>query len=94
MEVTCIKKSVFVELVSRIDCLARILRKKEHIKRKDLEEWLDSQEVCHILNVGKRTLQYYRNRRILPYSKIDGKIYYRAEDVEKLIQSSYQPLKA
>ncbi|WP_370039493.1 helix-turn-helix domain-containing protein [Parabacteroides sp. AF48-14] len=38
-----------------------------------------------ILNIGKRKLQYLRNSRKIPYSMINGKIFYKPEDVRRLI---------
>lgn len=52
---------------------------------KEMKEWLDSQEVCLILDISKRKLQYLRNFRKIPYSMINGKIYYKPEDVKRYI---------
>lgn len=52
---------------------------------KDLQRWLDNQEVCEILNISKRTLQTYRNNGALAHTQIGHKMYYRSEDVELLI---------
>ena len=53
------------------------------------DEWLDSQQVMQMLNISPRTLQGLRNSRDLAYSKIRGKLYYRTEDIEKLLESNY-----
>lgn len=52
---------------------------------KEMKEWLDSQEVCMILDISKRKLQYLRNFQKIPYSMINGKIYYKPEDIKKYI---------
>ena len=49
--------------------------------------WLDGQDVCLLLNLTKRTLQSYRNKRILPYTSIGGKFFYRKSDVTEYLQS-------
>jgi len=49
--------------------------------------WYDIQETCLALKVSKRTLQLYRQKGFIPYSKIDGKIYYRITDIEMFLQS-------
>ncbi len=54
-----------------------------------LKKWLDNQDVCDILGISKRTLQTYRDKGLLPFSRIRNKLFYRPEDVEKLLQSSY-----
>lgn len=52
---------------------------------KTLQKRLDNQEVCEILNISKRTLQTYRDNGTLAHTQIGHKMYYRPEDVEKLI---------
>lgn len=50
-------------------------------------EWLDNTDVCGILDVGKRTLQNYRDKGLLPYSQINYRVYYKAEDIRAFIES-------
>ena len=52
---------------------------------KRLGEWLDNQDVCHILNISARTLQTIRQNETLAYSQIVLKTYYKPEDVERVI---------
>ncbi len=52
---------------------------------KRLGEWLDNQDVCQILNISPRTLQTLRQSGTLAYSQIEHKIYYKPEDVERII---------
>ncbi|MBS6992585.1 helix-turn-helix domain-containing protein [Alistipes sp.] len=42
---------------------------------------MDGPEVCQLLRISKRTLQSYRDRRVLPYSNVGGKFFYREPDV-------------
>ena len=54
---------------------------------KSLQTWLDTQEVCELLGVqSKRTIQTYRDSGLLPYSRIEHKIYYRPEDVQRMLE--------
>ncbi len=48
-------------------------------------EWLDNQDVCQILNISPRTLQTLRQNGTLAYSQIEHKVYYKPEDVERII---------
>ena len=52
---------------------------------KKLGEWLDNQDVCQMLNICPRTLQTLRNNGTLAYSQINHKVYYKPEDVEKIL---------
>ena len=44
------------------------------------------QDLCFLLKVSVKTLQRYRKKGILPYLLLDGKYYYRASDIHKLIR--------
>ena len=50
-----------------------------------MSEWMDNQDVCQALKISPRTLQTLRGSGRLPHSKINNRIYYRPEDVERLI---------
>lgn len=53
----------------------------------DGEQLLDNQDLMFLLKVSLRTLQRYRTKGILPYIKLDdGRCYYKATDVHKLIR--------
>lgn len=71
----------FAEFVSRIEVLC------ERHREKGMEEFLDSQDVCTILNIGTRALQTYREKEIIGYSQIERKIFYRNSDVQKLLDN-------
>jgi len=58
-----------------------------------LEEWLDGPEVMSMLNISTRTLQTLRSNQTLPYSRINGKFYYKTEDVENLLNRNYTGIK-
>ena len=51
-----------------------------------VEELLDNQDLCLLLKVAPRTLTRYRKKGILPFLMLDGRCYYRATDVHKLIR--------
>lgn len=65
------------------DRLERLMKQKNWL---DGEQILDNQDLCLLLKVTKRTLQRYRMKGILPYFNINGRNYYRASDVHKLIR--------
>lgn len=54
-----------------------------------LEEWVEGPEVMEMLGISTRTLQTLRSNETLPYSRVNGKFYYRMEDIEKLLESNY-----
>ena len=52
---------------------------------KGLGDWLDNQDVCQILNISPRTLQSLRDNGTLAFSQIYRKVYYKPEDVERIL---------
>lgn len=47
--------------------------------------------LSELLGVCRRTTQVYRDRGLLPYYRLDGKILYAEEDIETFLQSNYRP---
>ena len=57
------------------------------------ETWMDGQEVMLLLKISKRTLQSMRDNGTLPFSRINGKFYYKAEDIQIMLESNYSSSK-
>ena len=57
------------------------------------ETWIDGQDVMHTMHISKRTLQSLRDNGTLPYSRINGKFYYKVADIENLLESNYSQSK-
>lgn len=51
-----------------------------------IKEWLKSHEVRRLLGISPGTLQNLRVNGTLPYTKIGGLMYYRYEDIRKLLE--------
>lgn len=86
MEIISIEKKTFEEMISKFDSL---IAKAEALFLEDKDrrasEWLDSQDVCILLNISQRTLQTLRDSGRLAYSQINHKTYYLPEDVERML---------
>lgn len=48
-------------------------------------EWLDSDEVCAILHISKRTLQRYRSNRLITFSVVNHKMLYSKADILNML---------
>ena len=91
MEHITIESDAFKEIIRKIDEIGkRIEGNNPKISNDQDESWLDNQEVCILLKVCKRTLQYYRNKGKLPFSKIGSKIYYKRADLEMYLKKHYK----
>jgi hypothetical protein len=54
------------------------------------KQWLKSNEVRKMLNISPGTLQNLRINGTLRYSKIGGMMYYKLEDISKLLEGGLQ----
>lgn len=54
------------------------------------ERYLTDKEVAERLKVSRRTLQEYRNARLLPFIVFGGKVLYKEYDIEKLLEENYR----
>lgn len=53
-----------------------------------IEKLFDRQDLLQMFHISVRTLQYWRSKGILSYSKIGNKIYYRQRDVEQVLKKN------
>jgi hypothetical protein len=54
------------------------------------KKWLKSQEVRRLLKISPGTLQNLRINGTLNYTKIGGILYYKLEDINKLLEGGLQ----
>ena len=54
------------------------------------ETYLTGREVCERLFLSPRTLQDYRDKGIIPYTQIAGKILYRLSDINRILSENYR----
>lgn len=83
-----------VDLITKDDLdkfkkeLLEEIRRYQQYPRKQGQEmrvWLKSYEVRKLLSISAGTLQNLRLNGTLPYNKIGGLMYYRYEDIQKLM---------
>lgn len=67
-------------------CLEKLIQTRAELFK---QNWIDGQEVMIALNISQRTLQTLRDNGTLPYSRINGKFYYKVSDLEALLDSNY-----
>ena len=51
--------------------------------------FFDNQEFMKLMNISKRTAQEWRNKKIIEFSQVGNKIYYRLSDIQKLLNDNY-----
>ncbi|ATS04529.1 helix-turn-helix domain-containing protein [Porphyromonas gingivalis] len=79
------------QLISGIRILTKRVRTTAQTHRPlfDGELYLTGREVCERLFLSPRTLQDYRDKGILPYTQIAGKILYRLSDLNRILKENY-----
>jgi excisionase family DNA binding protein len=55
------------------------------------DTYLDTDEVCKLLKVCKRTLQKYRDEASISFIQFGGKTLYKTSDLKQVLEKNYQP---
>lgn len=89
MEVIAIQKSALDRINNELKAILQLTENatEKYIQIFKSEKWLDNQEVCLMMNITKRTLQTYKDKGLLPYSKLNRKNYYKLSDVQTLLEA-------
>lgn len=86
MKVINIEAQTFEAMIEKFNAFTRKVDSIcEKHGDKALNKWMDNQDVCVILNISKRSLQTYRDNGTLPYTQMGHKMYYKPEDIEKIM---------
>ncbi len=79
-------KPIWSAFLNKLSCFIKKTDKLLSDKKEGEIKLLDNQDLCQLLHVDKRTLQRYRSKGILKYTRIGGKTFYTVEDVNELIR--------
>ena len=86
MEVVSIERSTYEELLTSFNSfVAQMRAMADRGNDKGLDDWLDNQDVCQMLNISSRTLQTLRDNGTMAYSQINRKLFYKPVDVESIL---------
>lgn len=85
MNYKIINKEALLYLHKRVSEIHKELT-KDILSFSRMNKMLDSYDVCLLLGISARTLQYYRDTDKLPFSLFHGKCLYHQEDIEKFIE--------
>jgi hypothetical protein len=65
------------------------LKKANKRKREAGKIIIDNAEFIQMMNITDRTARTWRSKKILPFSKVGRKIYYKLDDIETLLNQRY-----
>ena len=91
MEIVNIEASTFMEMNNILFKIEKQM-KGLNFSKPELSEWLDNQDVCILMNISDRKLLSLRQKGLIPFSRIDRKIYYKKEDIQKFIEKHNRKL--
>ena len=66
-----------------------IKKQQQYINSEDL--FFDNVEFMQLMNISVRTAQKWRDGKIIGFSQVGSKIYYRLSDIQKLLNENYNP---
>ena len=85
MEAVFLPKAEFEIMVNSLSHL-----KKEVKRKKDSgEQLMDNADFLQMMKIAPRTCRTWRQKKLIPFTKIGKKIFYKIEDVETLLNKNY-----
>lgn len=85
MEIVSIEKKTFEMMVAAFGALGEGRRPEAQKRHGAHGKMAHGREVCGQLRISPRTLQTLRDRRLIGYSQINRRFYYKPEEVKRLI---------
>ena len=80
------------QLIERIDHAIEIFNKAIIPNFKPLlnrERYVSDKDLSELLKINRRTLIQYRQKGLLPYYRVGGKIIYRESDIRRILEKNY-----
>lgn len=73
----------FKEILERLTRMEALLKVKQSAPE---DVFVDNQEFLQIMNISKRTAQSWRDLKIIAFSQVGNKIYYKLADIISLLE--------
>lgn len=86
MEAIIIQSKVLESLLKKVDDLSEKLNVL--LSNQPAKETLDGKELCKLLKITPRTLQRYRDRRLIEFNQVGSKIIYSSEAVKAFLEAN------
>ena len=61
-----------------------------NVNEQVLDKWIDKQDILLKMNISDGTLKNWRRKKLLPFTRIGKKIYYREHDVQAMLEKHIQ----
>ena len=79
------------DLLRRLENTGKALKKMEPNCQRSFngERFMNDVELAKLLRISRRTLQEYRNNRVLPFILLGGKVLYPESGLRELLEANY-----
>jgi hypothetical protein len=85
---------LLIQINAKLDRIEEKLRKFDASEYYEKSKILNTDETCKLMHVSMRTLQNYRDKRLIKFSQVGRKITYRMPDVLQFLEDQgIQPYK-
>jgi len=89
MEVITIESQAYKELMAKINMIAKFVSLMQaKAADESADGWVDNYDVCTFLKISERTLQRLRASRLVNFSLIRGKTFYRISEIQRLMDEN------
>lgn len=78
-------EEAYQEILLRLTRLEALLKVKQGAPD---DVFVDNQEFLQIMNISKRTAQSWRDVKIISFSQVGNKIYYKMADILSLLEKN------
>ena len=78
-------EEAYQEILQRLTRLEALLKVKQSSPD---DVFVDNQEFLQIMNISKRSAQSWRDQKVIAFSQVGNKIYYRMGDIMQLLQKN------
>ena len=85
---------LLIQINEKLDRIEEKLRKFDASEYFEKSKILTTDETCALLHISRRTLQNYRDKRLIKFSQVGRKITYRMPDLLQFLEDrGIQPYK-
>ena len=85
---------LLIQINAKLDRIEEKLRKFDASEYYEKSKILNTDETCELMHISRRTLQNYRDKRLIKFTQVGRKITYRMPDVIQFLEDQgIQPYK-
>jgi hypothetical protein len=84
MEVKFITEEDYQHLLKKLEGIEETIREKI----KPHKQIYTNEDLCRLFAISKRTLQSWRDRKLITYHKVNGIIFYSIDDINAFLQKN------